>query len=157
MQIQRNRHFFGRNADVKNGSRAAASILSTGPDYVIAEALGVETSIGAAALSAYEYIDNVAEKYHVGDGIPVVVEDLHVDAENCAMNIHSLARGGAYGATVTSVNDRFYRLIVDSGNIQARVALTSSDELLTRGDRVTLLVYGYDEKRNYVWGACHKV
>ena len=66
-------------------------------------------------------------------------------------------RGGAYGATVTSVNDRFYRLIVDSGNIQARVALTSSDELLTRGDRVTLLVYGYDEKRNYVWGACHKV
>ena len=64
---------------------------------------------------------------------------------------------GAYGATVTSVNDRFYRLIVDSGNIQARVALTSSDELLTRGDRVTLLVYGYDEKRNYVWGACHKV
>lgn len=174
MQIQRNRHFFGRNADVKNGSRAAASILSTGPDYVIAEALGVETSIGAAALSAYEYIDNVAEKYHVGDGIPVVVEDLHVDAENGtvslrlnrailerranpAMNIHSLARGGAYGATVTSVNDRFYRLIVDSGNIQARVALTSSDELLTRGDRVTLLVYGYDEKRNYVWGACHKV
>lgn len=119
-------------------------------------------------------IDNVAEKYHVGDGIPVVVEDLHVDAENGtvslrlnrailerranpAMNIHSLARGGAYGATVTSVNDRFYRLIVDSGNIQARVALTSSDELLTRGDRVTLLVYGYDEKRNYVWGACHKV
>ncbi len=174
MQLQRNRHFFGRNADVKNGSRAAASILSTGPDYVIAEALGVETSIGAAALSAYEYIDNVAEKYHVGDGIPVVVEDLHVDAENGtvslrlnrailerranpAMNIHSLARGGAYGATVTSVNDRFYRLIVDSGNIQARVALTSSDELLTRGDRVTLLVYGYDEKRNYVWGACHKV
>ena len=51
------------------------------------------------------------------------------------------------------MNDRFYRLIVDSGNIQARVALTSSDELLTRGDRVTLLVYGYDEKRNYVWGA----
>lgn len=116
----------------------------------------------------------MAEKYHVGDGIPVVVEDLHVDAENGtvslrlnrailerranpAMNIHSLARGGAYGATVTSVNDRFYRLIVDSGNIQARVALTSSDELLTRGDRVTLLVYGYDEKRNYVWGACHKV
>ena len=29
--------------------------------------------------------------------------------------------------------------------------------MLTRGDRVTLLVYGYDEKRNYVWGACHKV
>ena len=87
MQIQRNRHFFGRNADVKNGSRAAASILSTGPDYVIAEALGVETSIGAAALSAYEYIDNVAEKYHVGDGIPVVVEDLHVDAENGTVSL----------------------------------------------------------------------
>lgn len=174
MQLQRNRHFFGRNADVTNGTRAAASILSTGPDYVIAEALGVETSIGAASLSAYEYIDNVAEKFHVGEGIPVVIEDLNVDAENGtvslrmnrailerranpAMNIHSLARGGAYGATVTSVNDRFYRLIVDAGNIQARVALTASDELLTRGDRVTLLVYGYDDKRNYVWGACHKV
>lgn len=174
MQLQRNRHFFGRNADVKEGTRAAASILSTGPDYVIAETLGVETSIGAAALSAYEYIDNVADKFHVGEGIPVVIEDLNVDAENGtvslrmnrailerranpAMNIHSLARGGAYGATVTSANERFYRLIVDVGNIQARVALTSSDELLTRGDRVTLLVYGYDDKRNYVWGACHKV
>lgn len=173
MQLQRNRHFFGRNADVQNGSRAIASILSSGPDYVIAEALGVETSIGAGALSAYEYIDNVSKKFHVGEGIPVVIEDLNVDNENGtvsmrmnrailerranpAMNIHSLARNGAYGATVTSVQDNYYRLIVDVGNIQARVARTASDELLTRGDRVTLLVYGHDDKRNYVWGACHK-
>ena len=173
MQLQRNRHFFGRNADVQNGSRAIASILSSGPDYVIAEALGVETSIGAGALSAYEYIDDVSQKFHVGEGIPVVIEDLNVDNENGtvslrmnrailerranpAMNIHSLARNGAYGATVTSVQDNYYRLIVDVGNIQARVARTASDELLTRGDRVTLLVYGYDDKRNYVWGACHK-
>lgn len=173
MQLQRNRHFFGRNADVQNGSRAIASILSSGPDYVIAEALGVETSIGAGALSAYEYIDNVSKKFHVGEGIPVVIENLNVDNENGtvsmrmnrailerranpAMNIHSLARNGAYGATVTSVQDNYYRLIVDVGNIQARVARTASDELLTRGDRVTLLVYGYDDKRNYVWGACHK-
>lgn len=173
MQLQRNRHFFGRNADVQNGSRAIASILSSGPDYVIAEALGVETSIGAGALSAYEYIDDVSKKFHVGEGIPVVIEDLNVDNENDtvslrmnrailerranpAMNIHSLARNGAYGATVTSVQDNYYRLIVDVGNIQARVARTASDELLTRGDRVTLLVYGYDDKRNYVWGACHK-
>ena len=173
MQLQRNRHFFGRNADVQNGSRAIASILSSGPDYVIAEALGVETSIGAGALSAYEYIDDVSKKFHVGEGIPVVIEDLNVDNENGtvslrmnrailerranpAMNIHSLARNGAYGATVTSVQNNYYRLIVDVGNIQARVARTASDELLTRGDRVTLLVYGYDDKRNYVWGACHK-
>lgn len=173
MQLQRNRHFFGRNADVQNGSRAIASILSSGPDYVIAEALGVETSIGAGALSAYEYIADVSKKFHVGEGIPVVIEDLNVDNENGtvsmrmnrailerranpAMNIHSLARNGAYGATVTSVQDNYYRLIVDVGNIQARVARTASDELLTRGDRVTLLVYGYDDKRNYVWGACHK-
>lgn len=173
MQLQRNRHFFGRNADVQNGSRAIASILSSGPDYVIAEALGVETSIGAGALSAYEYIDDVSKKFHVGEGIPVVIEDLNVDNENGtvslrmnrailerranpAMNIHSLARNGAYGATVTSVQDNYYRLIVDVGNIQARVARTASDELLTRGDRVTLLVYGCDDKRNYVWGACHK-
>lgn len=173
MQLQRNRHFFGRNADVQNGSRAIASILSSGPDYVIAEALGVETSIGAGALSAYGYIDDVSKKFHVGEGIPVVIEDLNVDNENGtvsmrmnrailerranpAMNIHSLARNGAYGATVTSVQDNYYRLIVDVGNIQARVARTASDELLTRGDRVTLLVYGYDDKRNYVWGACHK-
>lgn len=173
MQLQRNRHFFGRNADVQNGSRAIASILSSGPDYVIAEALGVETSIGAGALSAYEYIDDVSKKFHVGEGIPVVIEDLNVDNENGtvslrmnrailerranpAMNIHSLARNGAYGATVTSVQDNYYRLIVDVGNIQARVARTASDELLTRGDRVTLLVYDYDDKRNYVWGACHK-
>ena len=173
MQLQRNRHFFGRNADVQNGSRAIASILSSGPDYVIAEALGVETSIGAGALSAYEYIDDVSKKFHVSEGIPVVIEDLNVDNENGtvslrmnrailerranpAMNIHSLARNGAYGATVTSVQDNYYRLIVDVGNIQARVARTASDELLTRGDRVTLLVYGYDDKRNYVWGACHK-
>lgn len=173
MQLQRNRHFFGRNADVQNGSRAIASILSSGPDYVIAEALGVETSIGAGALSAYEYIDDVSKKFHVGEGIPVVIEDLNVDNENGtvsmrmnrailerranpAMNIHSLARNGAYGATVTSVQDNYYRLIVDVGNIQARVARTASDELLARGDRVTLLVYGYDDKRNYVWGACHK-
>lgn len=173
MQLQRNRHFFGRNADVQNGSRAIASILSSGPDYVIAEALGVETSIGAGALSAYEYIDDVSKKFHVGEGIPVVIEDLNVDNENGtfslrmnrailerranpAMNIHSLARNGAYGATVTFVQDNYYRLIVDVGNIQARVARTASDELLTRGDRVTLLVYGYDDKRNYVWGACHK-
>lgn len=173
MQLQRNRHFFGRNADVQNGSRAIASILSSGPDYVIAEALGVETSIGAGALSAYEYIDDVSKKFHVGEGIPVVIEDLNVDNENGtvsmrmnrailerranpAMNIHSLARNGAYGATVTSVQNNYYRLIVDVGNIQARVARTASDELLTRGDRVTLLVHGYDDKRNYVWGACHK-
>lgn len=173
MQLQRNRHFFGRNADVQNGSRAIASILSSGPDYVIAEALGVETSIGAGALSAYEYIDDVSKKFHVGEGIPVVIKDLNVDNENGtvslrmnrailerranpAMNIHSLARNGAYGATVTSVQDNYYRLIVDVGNIQARVARTASDELLTRGDRVTLLVYSYDDKRNYVWGACHK-
>lgn len=110
------------------------------PGDVIAEALGVETSIGAGALSAYEYIDDVSKKFHVGEGIPVVIEDLNVDNENGtvsmrmnrailerranpAMNIHSLARNGAYGATVTSVQDNYYRLIVDVGNIQGLALL----------------------------------
>ena len=75
----------------------------------------------------------------------MVIEDLNVDNENgtvsMRMNRAILERRANPAMNIHS---------------QARVARTASDELLTRGDRVTLLVYGYDDKRNYVWGACHK-
>ena len=61
MAVQREHHFLGEHADIEKGVRTTATVISTGPAYAIVEALGVETTIGAAHLSAYEYIEDVSK------------------------------------------------------------------------------------------------
>lgn len=175
MDVQRERHFFGANADVEKGVRTTATVLSTGPAYAIVEALGVETNIGAAHLSAYEYIEDVSRCVHNGDGIDVMVTDVAADPATGKIalrvsrselerrttpveTIASVRRGGVYSATVLLVTDKMYKVVLNGFKIIGYVSRTAniSDELLHPGDAVNMMIHGHDYEKGYVWGGCHK-
>lgn len=175
MDVQRERHFLSEQADVEKGVRTTATVLSTGPAYAIVEALGVETTIGAAHLSAYEYIEDVSARLHNGDGIEVMVTDLSVDRQTGKIalrvsrtelerqttpveTISSVRRGGVYSATVLLATDKMYKVVLNGFKVIGYVSRTAniSDELLHPGDAVNMMVHGHDYEKGYVWGGCHK-
>lgn len=175
MEAQRERHFFGPNADVAIGTRVPVNVISTGPDYAIVEVLGVETHMGGGQLSAFQYVDDVSRFVHPGDSIDAIVTFLEVDRANDAVRIgvnhaelerrttsietlDSVHRGSTHAATVTSVNDRFYTVVLRGIKVEGRVnrADNISGEVLQPGDKVNMIVYGHDFERGYVYGACHK-
>lgn len=173
------KRFFFRPTDqtrVEVGSTTTASILSCGPKYVIVEAFGVEVSMGTGALSAFEYIDDVSNRYRVGMGIPVAVEDLNVDQRNKKVDIrvsHALLERmtakvegvsesmikGRYLATVVSVGDKFYHVVLDGMKIRGVIPKSANitDEMLTVGDKVSMLVHYINKEQGLVIGGCHKI
>ena len=176
-QLQ-NRFFF-RPPDqtrVTVGSSTTASVLSTGPRYVIVEAFGIETSMGTGALSAYEFIEDASKRFPVGSGIPVAVERLAVDTENRTVSIHVshalLERmeakvetvndsmiGARYLATIVNVTDRFYHAILNGMKIRGAIPRNAniSNEMLSVGDQVSLLVRYINKEQGLVIGGCHKI
>lgn len=175
MERLQNRHFFGRTADVKVGSIAKASIVSSGPRYAIVECLGIESLIGSGALSAFSYIEDVSEEYKPGMGLMVAVESLNVDRANRKIDIslsHALIErseakvetvsermiNGRYGATVVAVTDRFYFVIIDGMKIRGIVPKDNyyGTGELVRDDSVAFLVTGINKERNMLIGRCIK-
>lgn len=168
-------HFFSRNADVKVGSVAKASIISSGPRYAIVECLGVESVIGSGALSAFTYIDDVSEEFKPGMGLMVAVESLNVDRAKHTVDIalsHSLIErsqakvetvsermiNGRYDATVVGSNDKFYFVIIEGMKIRGIVPkdfFYGTGELV-RNDAVVFLVTGINKERNMLIGRCIK-
>lgn len=168
-------HFFSRNADVKVGSVAKASIISSGPRYAIVECLGVESVIGSGALSAFSYIDDVSEEFKPGMGLMVAVESLNVDRAKHTVDIalsHSLIErsqakvetvsermiNGRYDATVVGSNDKFYFVIIEGMKIRGIVPkdfFYGTGELV-RNDAVVFLVTGINKERNMLIGRCIK-
>ena len=168
-------HFFSRNADVKVGSVAKASIISSGPRYAIVECLGVESVIGSGALSAFSYIDDVSEEFKPGMGLMVAVESLNVDRAKHTIDIalsHSLIErsqakvetvsermiNGRYDATVVGSNDKFYFVIIEGMKIRGIVPkdFFYGTGKLVRNDAVVFLVTGINKERNMLIGRCIK-
>lgn len=175
MAVQREHHFLGEHADIEKGVRTTATVLSTGPAYAIVEALGVETTIGAAHLSAYEYIEDVSKCVRNGDGIEVMVTDFAVDSETDRISlrvsraelerqltpvetISSVRRGGVYSATVLLATEKMYKVVLNGFKIIGYISRSAniSDEMLHPGDSVNMMVHGHDYEKGYVWGGCHK-
>lgn len=176
MEKLQDRHFFGRNADVRVGSVAKASIISSGPRYVTVECLGVESVIGSGALSAFKYIDDVSEEFKAGMGLMVAVESLDVDKENRKINSISFSRAlierhqakvetvserminGRYNATVVGSGNNFYFVIIDGLKIRGIVPKTAvrGIDVLLNGDSVAFLVTGINKERNILIGHCIK-
>lgn len=175
MERLQNRHFFARNADVKVGSVAKASIVSSGPRYAIVECLGIESVIGSGALSAFTYIEDVSEEYKPGMGLMVAVESLDVDRAKRKIDIslsHALIErseakvetvsermiNGRYDATVVASNDKFYFVIIEGMKIRGIVPKDfyyGTGELV-RNDSVAFLVTGINKERNMLIGRCIK-
>lgn len=175
MERLQNRHFFARNADVKVGSVAKASIVSSGPRYAIVECLGIESVIGSGALSAFTYIEDVSEEYKPGMGLMVAVESLDVDRAKRKVDIslsHALIErseakvetvsermiNGRYDATVVASNDKFYFVIIEGMKIRGIVPKDfyyGTGELV-RNDSVAFLVTGINKERNMLIGRCIK-
>lgn len=175
MAVQREHHFLSERADIEKGVRTTATVISTGPAYAIVEALGVETTIGAAHLSAYEYIEDVSKCVRNGDGIEVMVTDFAVDREtgNISLRvsraelerqltpvetISSVRRGGVYSATVLLATEKMYKVVLNGFKIIGYISRSAniSDEMLHPGDAVNMMVHGHDYEKGYVWGGCHK-
>ena len=168
-------HFFSRNADVKVGIVAKASIISSGPRYAIVECLGVESVIGSGPLSAFSYIDDVSEEFKPGMGLMVAVESLNVDRAKHTIDIalsHSLIErsqakvetvsermiNGRYDATVVGSYDKFYFVIIEGMKIRGIVPkdfFYGTGELV-RNDAVVFLVTGINKERNMLIGRCIK-
>lgn len=161
---------------VEVGSRTTASVLSCGPRYVIVEAFGVEVSMGTGALSAFEYIEDVSKTYHVGMGIPVAVESLKVDQRAGTVDLrvsHALLERmtakvegvsesmikGRYLATIVSVGDKFYHVVLDGMKIRGVIPKNANitDEMLSVGDKVSMLVHYINKEQGLVIGGCHKI
>lgn len=176
-QLQ-NRFFFHptEQTRVAVNSATTASVLSAGPRYVIVEAFGVETSMGAGALSAYEFIEDAAKRYPIGSGIPVAVDSLNIDMEHHKVELHvshaTLERMEAkvetvnesminarYLATIVSVTDRYYHAILNGMKIRGVVPKNAniSNEMLSVGDQVSLLVRYINKEQNLVIGGCRKM
>ena len=176
-QLQ-NRFFFHptEQTRVTVNSATTASVLSAGPRYVIVEAFGVETSMGAGALSAYEFIEDAAKRYPIGSGIPVAVDSLNIDMEHHKVDLHvshaTLERMEAkvetvnesminarYLATIVSVTDRYYHAILNGMKIRGVVPKNAniSNEMLSVGDQVSLLVRYINKEQNLVIGGCRKM
>ena len=175
MEKLQSRHFFSRNADVKVGSVAKASIVSSGPRYAIVECLGVESVIGSVALSAFSYIEDVSEEYKPGMGLMVAVESLDVDRAKRKIDIslsHALIErseakvetvsermlNARYDATVVASNDKFYFVIIEGMKIRGIVPKDyyyGTGELV-RNDSVAFLVTGINKERNMLIGRCIK-
>lgn len=176
-QLQ-NRFFFHptEQTRVTVNSATTASVLSAGPRYVIVEAFGVETSMGAGALSAYEFIEDAAKRYPIGSGIPVAVDSLNIDMEHHKVDLHvshaTLERMEAkvetvnesminarYLATIVSVTDRYYHAILNGMKIRGVVPKNAniSNEMLSVGDQVSLFVRYINKEQNLVIGGCRKM
>lgn len=176
MEALQEQHFFAENADAAPGVVAKASIVSTGPRYVTVECLGVETTLGTGALSAFEYIEDASQKFHVGDGLYVAVQEMDIDKEKRVINTlrlsHSLVerlsasvekvnqnmRGNRYLSTVVAVTNSYYIVVIDGFKIRGLVPLTDyiGEEKLAVGDKVSMLVKNVAEDKNMVIGACRK-
>lgn len=168
-------HFFSSRADVHVGSVAKASIVSAGPRYVTVECLGVESVIGTGGLSAFAYIEDASQEYHVGEGMMVAVEKLEVDKENRTIDIslsHALIErseakvemanekmlNGRYIASVVAVLPKYYVVIIKGLKVRGIIPLANYngvDPLLV-GDDVVMLVTGVDKERNMAIGRCLK-
>ena len=168
-------HFFGPRADVHVGSVAKASIVSTGPRYVTVECLGVESVIGTGGLSAFAYIEDASQEFHVGEGLMVAVEKLDVDKENRTIDIslsHALIErseakvemanekmmNGRYIASVVAVLPKYYVVIIKGLKVRGLIPLENYngvDPLLV-GDDVVMLVTGINKERNMAIGRCIK-
>lgn len=178
MSHLQDRFFFHPNEQnrVTKNSATTASVLSAGPRYVIVEAFGVETSMGAGALSAYEFIDDAAKRYPIGSGISVAVDSLDVDVKNRKVNLHvshaTLERieskvetvsesmiNARYLATIVSVTDRYYHAVLNGLKIRGVIPKTAniSNEMLSVGDQISLLVRYVNKEQNLVIGGCRKM
>lgn len=177
MDKLQDKHFFGPHADAKLGSMATASIISAGPRYVTVECMGVESVIGTGGLSAFEYIEDAAEKFRPGMGIVVAVEALDVDkearvikeisfshslVERCNAKVETASErmvNGRYMASVVAVIKGYYVVIITGLKIRGLIPLDAcagTDSLII-GDTVSMLVTGINKEKNMVIGRCMKV
>lgn len=176
MRKLQEKYFFAPNASATVGSVAKASIISTGPRYVTVECLGVESVIGTGELSAFNYIENVADEYSIGEGLSVAIERLNVDKENRTVDVsfsHALVerltakvetvsenmRRGRYKATIIAVLKDYYVAILHGPKIRALIPIDGgylgSDTLYVR-DTVVVMVTGINKEKNLVIGRCLK-
>lgn len=176
MEKLQDKHFFGPRANAEVGSVAKASILSVGPRYVTVECLGLEVVIGTGGLSAFTYIEDASQEFHVGEGLMVAIEKLEVDRENRKVNAvlsHSLVErleakvervsdrliNGRYAATVVADLQKYYVVIINGLKIRGLVPKAGGyfgETPLIKGDNVVMLVTGINEEKNLVIGRCMK-
>lgn len=174
MEKLQDRHFFGPRANAEVGSVAKASILSVGPRYVTVECLGLEVVIGTGGLSAFTYIEDASQEFHVGEGLMVAIEKLEVDRENRKVNAvlsHSLVErleakvecvsdrliGGRYSATVVADLPKYYVVIINGLKLRGLVPKDGGyvgETPLYKGVDVILHVTGVNEEKNLVIGRC---
>lgn len=172
MEKKQKEFFFSDNA-VEVGTVAKASIISVAPRYITVECLGVETVMGTGALSAYTYIEDATDTFENGDGIMVAIEKLNIDAENEKVEVsfsHSLIEKvsvkservsenmikGRYDGTVVGLRGNYYTVILTGPKIRGLIPTESYRGLdtLLRGDKISVLVEGYDERKNQIIGSC---
>lgn len=176
MEAQQKVYFFGENPQVQVGSVANASIIATDPRYITVEWLGVETTIGVGKLSAYTYIEDVRNEYKVGEGIRVAVESFELDEENERVLDISLSHalvekaegtvspvgdwmlGGRFSATVAACLEKYYIVILSTNKSRGIVPVEQyiGSDVLSKGDKVAMLVTGIDKERNLVIGKCRR-
>lgn len=174
MDVAREKYFFGPNASVRLGTAAKASIISAGPRYVTVECLGVETVIGTGGLTAFDYVADPSkdDRFKVGTGLMVAVEELELDMEareikeirfshslieRLDSNVPQVNEGminGRYDATIVAVLPKHYVVIIKGEKIRGLVAienLTGATKGET-GDDIALLVTKISKEKNLVIG-----
>ena len=173
MEKNQEKYFFEPGAQAEVGTVAKASIISVAPRYITVECLGVEATMGTGALSAYNYIEDASLVYETGEGIMVAIEKLNVDKENKKLEVsfsHSAIEResvksekvndsmikGRYDGVVVGEKGNYYIVILTGPKIRGLIPMDHyrGVDKLMRGDKVSVLVEDYNEKRNNIIGSC---
>lgn len=155
--IRRQAQFY-ETGRMKEGIRVACRVIGVGGNRIDVEAVGVDTSIPANALS-WEWFVDVADLYCAGDLVVARVMKLERDEETGQYNLRlsvkaaadnpdlpnlrKLMTGSTYFGVVTGVHDRLIFVRLQAG-VNAKTKLYRTKELPSKLDTVSFLVRGVD-------------
>lgn len=162
---------FYETGRVKEGIRVACRVIGVGSNRIDVEAIGVDTSIPANALS-WEWFVDVADLYCSGDLVVARVMGVIKDEETGQFrlrlsvkaaadnpdlaNLRKLVPGSNYFGVVTGVHDRLIFVRLQAG-VNAKTKLYRTKELPSKFDTVSFQVRSVDEDSGVALGLITRI
>lgn len=162
---------FYETGRVKEGIRIACRVIGVGGNRIDVEAIGVDTSIPANALS-WEWFVDVADLYCSGDLVVARVLGVFKDEETGRFrlrlsvkaaadnpdlaNLRKLVPGSNYFGVVTGVHDRLIFVRLQAG-VNAKTKLYRTKELPSKFDTVSFQVRSVDADNGVALGLITRI
>ncbi len=168
--VQRQAKYYATGR-VKPGIRVACRVIAVGDNRITVEAVGVDSTIYASALS-WEWFPDVANMYSTEDLVVARVIAVDKDEETGQYsvklsikaatenpdlpNLRRIVTGSNYYGVVTGVKDQVIFVRLQSG-VNAKTKLFHTKEMPSKLDTVSFQVRGVDEERCMALGLITRI